>query len=137
MHFIQSRLGLVIYFYSNLFVLSVPSNLQPSIYYNLTLISDCTNLSSNSLWPVEVQTAYCDRKCDLNYITPKKNKPLYFHDSAQSQGRPASTLNPPISRVFDHPQYYKPGKNFKNFRDNNKTRFPAQSVRSDYFNSAD
>lgn len=72
MHFIQSRFGLVIYFYSNLFVLSVPSNLLPSIYYNLTLISDCTNLSSNSLWPVEVQTAYCDRKYDLNNISPKK-----------------------------------------------------------------
>lgn len=72
MHFIQSRFGLVVYFYSNLFVLSVPSNLQPSIYYNLTLISDGTNLSSNLLWPLEVQTAYCDRKWDLNNISPKK-----------------------------------------------------------------
>lgn len=103
MHFIQSRFGLVVYFYSKLFVLSVPSNLQPSIYYNLTLISDCTNLSSNLLWPLEVQTAYCDRKCDLNNISPKK-KLLYFHDYAQSQCRPANTLNPTISRVFDHPQ---------------------------------
>lgn len=96
MHFIQSRFGLVIYFYVNLFVLSVPSNLQPSISYNLTLISDCANLSSDLLWPVEVQTAYCDRKCDLNNISSKKNKLLHFHDSAQSQCRPASTLNPPI-----------------------------------------